>query len=237
LAITFAPRWYSVLLTAAAVALFVALGFWQWNRGEYRSAQWQAFAGGDAPAVEATAATLASLPRFAHAAVRGEFDAERQFLLDNISHDGAPGYEVLSLLRLADGSLLLVNRGWVRFTGYREQLPDVGLTSDGVQRIAGRLGSLPVAGMASGRQPPAETGAWPRLTSFPTHAQLQAALGEPLHAPVLLLDADSGPGYLRDWHPPGISPERHYSYAVQWWAFALLALGLFAGLNLKRRDV
>jgi surfeit locus 1 family protein len=58
-----------------------------------------------------------------------------------------------------------------------------------------------------------------------------------LLAPVLLMDADSGPGYLRDWHPPGLPPERHYAYAVQWWAFALLALGLLVGLNLKRRDV
>jgi surfeit locus 1 family protein len=236
LARTFRPRWYFLLLTAAAVALFVVLGFWQWNRGEHRSAQVQAFASGDAPAIEATAATLKGLPRFAHVAVRGEFDGERQFLLDNISHDGAPGYEVLSILKLADGSRLLVNRGWVPFTGYRERLPDVGIASEGVQRIAGRLSNLPMAGIASGRQPPPQAGSWPRVTSFPTHEQLQAALGEPLLAPVLLLDADSGPGYLRDWHPPGIAPERHYSYAVQWWAFALLALVLFAVLNLKKRD-
>jgi surfeit locus 1 family protein len=238
LARTFKPRWYSVLLTAAAVALFAALGFWQWDRGEHRQAQWQDFEQSDAsPAVEGTATTLADLPRFAHVAVRGEFDGERQFLLDNLSHAGAPGYEVLSILQLADGSRLLVNRGWVPFTGYREQLPDVGLASGGVQRITGRLSVLPVAGMASGRQPPTEGGSWPRVTSFPTHEQLQQALAAELLAPVLLLDADSGPGYLRDWHPPGIPPERHYSYAVQWWAFALLALVLFIGLNLKRRNV
>jgi len=224
-----------VLLTAAAVALFVTLGFWQWNRGEHRRAQWQDFARADTAPVEATAATLEKLPRFSHVAVRGEFDAERQFLLDNISHDGAPGYEVLSVLQLPGGSRLLVNRGWVPFTGYREQLPDVDLASEGVQRLAGRLSTLPVAGIASGRQPP-DGGSWPRVTSFPTQGELQEALGAPLLAPVLLLDADSGPGYLREWRPPGVPPERNYSYAVQWWAFALLALGLFAGLNLKKRD-
>jgi surfeit locus 1 family protein len=236
LARSFRPRWYFVLLTAVAVALFVVLGFWQWHRGEYRSAQWQAFASAGVPAIETTTATLGSLPRFAHVYVRGEFE-QRQFLLDNISHAGAPGYEVLSILRLGDGSRLLVNRGWVPFTGYREQLPEVGLAAEGVQRIAGRLSNLPVAGIASGQQAPPAEGSWPRVTSFPTHEQLQQSLGEPLLAPVLLLDADSGPGYLRDWSPPGIPPERHYSYAVQWWAFALLALGLLIGLNLKRRDV
>jgi surfeit locus 1 family protein len=237
LARTFRPRWYFALLTAAGIALFVVLGFWQWHRGEHRSAQWRDFTAADVPAVEAPSATLEKLPRFAHVAVQGVFDAERQFLLDNISHDGAPGYEVLSVLQLADGSRLLVNRGWVPFTGFRERLPDVTLDGAVGQRIAGRLSTLPAAGMASGRVPPPLDGSWPRLTSFPTAEQLQQSLGEPLLQPVLLLDADSGPGYLRDWHPPGMQPERHYSYAVQWWAFALLALGLFIGLNLKRRDV
>ncbi len=63
---------------------------------------------------------------------------------------------------------------------------------------------------------------------------LEAALGETLLPPVLLLDADSGPGYLRDWQAPGISPERNFSYAFQWWSFALLAVAMFVGLNLKR---
>ncbi|MEO6186198.1 MAG: SURF1 family protein [Steroidobacteraceae bacterium] len=232
----FAPRWYFVLLTAAVVPLFVSLGFWQWHRGEYRSAQWNAFARADVPAIESSAATLARLPRFTRVRVSGEFDNARQFLLDNISHNGAPGYEVLSLLRLADGSHLLVNRGWVPFTGYRDRLPDVTLAAAGQQRITGRLSSLPVAGMVSGQQAPAD-GAWPRVTSFPTREQLQQALGTPLLTPVLLLDAESGPGYLRDWQPPGIPPERNYGYAIQWWSFALLALIMFIGFNLKRRNV
>ncbi len=225
-----------MLLTAAVVPLFVSLGFWQWHRGEYRSAQWDAFAHADVPAIESSAATLARLPRFTRVRVNGEFDTARQFLLDNISHKGAPGYEVLSLLRLADGSHLLVNRGWVPFTGYRDRLPDVALAAAGEQRISGRLSGLPVAGMVSGQQAPA-AGAWPRVTSFPTREQLQQALGTPLLAPVLLLDADSGPGYLRDWQPPGISPERNYGYAIQWWSFALLALIMFIGFNLKRKNV
>lgn len=213
-----------MLLTAAAVTLFFCLGFWQWHRGEYRSAQWAAFARSDAPAIPADTAGLKGLPRFTRVEVAGEFDTGRQFLLDNISHDGSPGYEVLSVLTLADGAHLLVNRGWVPFSGYREQLPDVTLESAGVQRLTGRLSVLPVAGMSSGRQAPPLNGAWPRVTSFPTIQQLQAALGLALLEPVLLLDADSGRGYRRDWQPTGISPERHYSYAVQWWAFALLAL-------------
>jgi surfeit locus 1 family protein len=144
---------------------------------------------------------------------------------------------VLSVLQLADGSHLLVNRGWVPFSGFRERLPDVALDAAGTLRVSGRLSTLPTAGMASGRQAPAADGAWPRVTSFPTRAELQQLLGFELLAPVLLLDADSGPGYLRDWQPPGISPDRNYAYAVQWWSFAVLALAMFTGFNLKRSHV
>lgn len=236
MALRFAPRWYFALLTVAAMALFTTLGFWQWHRGEYRTAQWQAFASTDQPAVEASSASLDRLPRFSRVTVNGRFDTTRQFLLDNISHNGGPGYEVLSVLELENGGHLLVNRGWVPFSGFRDRLPDITLVAAGPQRITGRLSTLPVAGIASGRQPPAADGAWPRLTSFPTREQLQDALNTGLVEPVLLLDADSGPGYLREWRPPGIPPERHYAYAVQWWAFAVLAAGLFIGLNLKRRN-
>ncbi len=83
--------------------------------------RWAQFTRGDQPPVEATAANLASLPQFTRVRVTGTFDTARQFLLDNISHGGAPGYEVLTVLALADGSPVLVDRGWVPFSGYRDR--------------------------------------------------------------------------------------------------------------------
>jgi surfeit locus 1 family protein len=234
LALRFAPRWYFILLTALAVPAFIALGFWQWNRGEHRRDLWQQFERGDVAAVEANAASLERLPAFTRVRVTGQFDTARQFLLDNISHEGQPGYQVLTVLRLADGSGLLVNRGWLPFAGYRDRLPDIAFAAPEYLRLTGRISTLPVAGMAAGRQAPALAGSWPRLTSFPSHADLEAARGEKLLPPVLLLDAGSGPGYLRDWRAPGISPERNFSYAIQWWSFALLAVAMFVGLNIKR---
>jgi surfeit locus 1 family protein len=246
----FAPRLHWVLLTAAVLPLFVVLGFWQWNRGQARQAQWDEYARGDAPAVSADAAALARLPRYSRVRVAGHLDGERQFLLENISHRGAPGYHVLTVLQLEGGGRLLVNRGWLPFTGYREQLPDVRLpegsqlqthepaadgATDSRQQLTGRLATLPVAGLAAGQAAPVG-GAWPRVASFPTMAQLEAAYGAALLPHVLWLDAASGPGYLREWRPSGLPPERHIGYAVQWWSFALLLIGLFIGLNLKRRN-
>lgn len=215
------------------MAAFVALGNWQWQRGVARQAVWDAFADTDVPAQSAADDELARLAPFTRVRVQGSWDAGRQFLLDNISHEGAPGYNVLSLLRLAGGATLVVNRGWVPFSGYRDRLPDVALPEGAGAVLTGRLSTLPAAGLAAGRQPPATDGPWPRVTSFPTLDELERATGTPLLRRVLLLDRDSADGYLREWRPPGIPPDRHFSYAVQWWMFAAAAFGLFLALNLK----
>jgi cytochrome oxidase assembly protein ShyY1 len=57
--------------------------------------------------------------------------------------------------------------------------------------------------------------------------QLAAALGVPLSARILLLDPASPVGFARGWQIPGLPPLRHFAYAVQWWAFALLTLILW----------
>ena len=175
-----------------------------------------------------------ALPLYTRVKLEGQWQRTQQFLLDNMSHEGRPGYEVLTALKLADGSALLVDRGWLPFGGYRDRLPDISLSGAESVVVTGRLGALPTAGLASGRQPPASDAQWPRVTSFPTHAELERSYGAPLLQPVLLLDPDSADGYLREWRPPGIAPEKHYSYAVQWWMFAALAWILFVSLNLKR---
>jgi surfeit locus 1 family protein len=232
----FAPRWHWVLLTLLALPLFVSLGVWQWQRGQARQAQWNEFASSDTPARDVPASALTTQPRYTRVSVHGSFDGTRQFLLDNMSHRGAPGYHVLTVMQLADGSRLLVNRGWLPFSGYREQLPDVALdpAARGDLTLTGRIGALPVAGLRSGQAAPASEGGWPRVTSFPTLEQLEAAYGATLLPVVLLLDPGTGPGYLRDWQPAGLPPQRHIGYAVQWWSFAVLLVGLFIGLNLKR---
>lgn len=233
MSLSFRPRWMFTVLAAASVAAFLGLGQWQWQRGVARQASWEAFERTDAPAQPARPAGFAQLPRFTRVEVRGHWDSARQFLLDNISHDGKPGYEVISLLRLEDGQWLPVNRGWVPFGGYREILPDVSLAADGPVTITGRLSVLPVAGLASGRQAPAREGTWPRVTSFPTIAELAQAAGDPLLPQVLLMDPGVGQGYVRQWRPPGMSPERHFGYAVQWWLFAATVFGLYVALNLR----
>ena len=229
--------WWALLLALAGMVFFVALGRWQWHRAAEKRALVAAFAAGsDATEALGTRAT-AALPRYRDVAVRGRYDAAHQFLLDNSSRGPAPGYEVLTPFELEDGRWLLVNRGWLPLVdGARARLPAVAFEPGGPRELHGRLDDLPVSGIAAGRQPPASTGPWPRLTSFPRSAELAAALGHALEPRQLLLAADQGDGYRREWQGAGsgFGPERHVAYAVQWWGLALLALVLYVLMNLRK---
>lgn len=222
------------VLTLLGVALFIALGRWQWHRaGEAESLQ-RAFLQGSGARENLPAAGTAALPRYSGVQVRGRYDSQHQFLLDNMSHAGQPGYQVLTPLQLADGRTVIVNRGWIPLTESRRQLPDVGVSDAADIDASGRLDNLPRPGISLGHAPPAKDAPWPKLTSFPTMADLSQALGRPLEPRELLLDARAPNGYVRDWQPPGMSPAQHLSYAFQWWLFAAVALVLYGALNRRR---
>jgi surfeit locus 1 family protein len=221
------------LLTVLLLTLFVGLGRWQWHRGEAKQVVWSQFER-NAPAQASMERNVDNVDRFTRVELHGVFEPERQFLLDNRSHAGQPGYEVLTPFRLSDGRRVLVNRGWIRFSGYRDRLPDVSMAPAGPLTITGRVEELPSAGLASGRAAPDSDASWPKVTSFPTHAELADALGTELQRRLLLLDAGVPGGYVREWSPPGMPPSRHFSYAIQWWGFAGVLLVLYFGLNFRK---
>jgi surfeit locus 1 family protein len=228
------PHLSAVAVTFAAllaVAIFIRLGFWQWHRGTDGQREWQRFARGADAVRTLGSEALASVPLYQRVSVTGTLDGEHQFLLDNRSYQGRPGYEVLTPLRRAAGLTLLVDRGWVPFSGSRAQLPQISLDTHDPVMLSGRSGLLPSPGLALGHAPP--LGAWPKVTAFPSMAELAGALGTALEPRVLLLDPAAPHGYVRDWLPPGMSPLRHFSYAIQWWSFAALVLLVWVIMALR----
>ena len=232
----FAPTWLMTLLSIALCLAFIRLGEWQWDRGMRRQAEWDGFArGADAPVTLGTQ-SLRSFARFRRVSVSGDWDADRQFLIDNRSHGGLPGYEVLTPLKLSDGRVLLVDRGWVPFTGSRAHPPEIRINRTTPVALTGRLDNVPVGGLALGHAAPTSDAKWPKVTSFPTLAELGAALGEPVEPWMLLLDPASPDGYVRDWQPPGLSPLRHWSYAIQWWGFAVTLVIIWGIMSTRRQE-
>jgi surfeit locus 1 family protein len=222
------------LLTLIVCALCVRLGLWQWHRWVASDAAWARFARG-ADAVQPLGARAPDqLPLFQRVSVAGRLDGRHQFLLDNRSYRGRPGYEVLTPLAREGSAALLIDRGWVPFTGSRARLPEVGIEGEPTVTLSGRIADLPSAGLAGGRAAPGSADPWPKVTSFPDIGELAQALGAPLAPRIVLLDPDATYGFVRDWQPPGVSPLRHLSYAIQWWCFAALAVIVWAVMSARR---
>jgi surfeit locus 1 family protein len=141
---------------------------------------------------------------------------------------------VLTPLARADGQgLVLVDRGWVPLGASREELPDVAVADD-PRELTGTLDVLPIPGLRVGPAAAPEADGWPRVLLFPTEADVETALGVDVAARIVLLDAGAPDGFERKWQPAlGFGPERHLGYAIQWFAFALVAGVLFIALNLR----
>ena len=117
------------LLTLAAAVLFVQLGRWQWHRAQFKQALAADFGAGGRSVADLGTHTTAEFARYTQLRLQGSYDGEHQFVLDNMSHEGRPGYEVLTPLRLTDGRIVIVNWGWLPLTASRSQLPQVLLDS------------------------------------------------------------------------------------------------------------
>lgn len=231
----FAPSPAFTALMLVLCLAFVALGRWQWQRGTARAAQQARFERGARQVLALGSTPLSLVPDYQRVSLTGTYDPAHQFLIDNMSHHGLDGYQVLTPLERPDGAVVLVDRGWVPFLGNRRVLPDVSLASTGSVTVLGRVGDLPVAGLAFGRAPPAASGPWPRVTSFPTLSQLSRVLGRPLESHIILLDPRAPGGYVRDWQLPGMPAMRNFAYAFEWWCFAVTAVVIWLMVSARRQ--
>ena len=230
----FVPSAGFTVVALLLCALCVRLGAWQWHKGIQGEQEWTRFARGADRVIALGARAVSDVPLFQRVSVTGRLESARQFLLDNRTYRGRAGYEVLTPLTRAGAAVLLVDRGWVPFSGSRARLPDIAFEAAAPVTLSGRLAELPSPGLARGRSAPDARAPWPKVTSYPRAAELGAALGAPLAARILLLDPQAPFGYVRDWQPPGMAPLRHLSYAIQWWSFATLALIVWAVVSTRR---
>jgi len=48
------------------------------------------------------------------------------------------------------------------------------------------------------------------------------------------LDTDISSGFVRQWTPDVMPPERHEAYALQWFTFALVAIVIFISVHWRK---
>jgi len=230
----FRPGLGATLATLAATALFVGLSLWQLDRADQkRSLQAQVEARMAQPALAYHGQPLnLDAERFRRVTLSGRFLPAHQLLLDNVIHEGRPGYEVITPLEVAGSEqVVLIDRGWIPAAATRQEIPDVD-APQGELRIEGRIDrphSRPVVG---GNIPVVDRTRW----SWLDLGQFEQRSGLKTEPFLVLMSPESPGGFVRQWPAFNAKVGMHIGYAIQWAAFALMALGTYVWAGLKRRD-
>src|SRR5262252_5889839 len=121
----FRPTLWPTLGLIVLLAATISLGNWQRHRAwEKEAMHEQLERAGHAPAMELPATIDdASALRFRSVRIVGEYDAPRQFLIDNKVQGGRVGYHVVAPFKIANDRYVLVDRGWVAQGASRSRLP------------------------------------------------------------------------------------------------------------------
>ena len=215
----FGGRDLAGLLAALAVAALCArLGFWQLDRlrqrRERNAVSRAAFA---LPLLEVTGAITLDSARGRRLHARGVYDYAKERLWRPRPYEGVPGVALITPVRLADGSAVLVDRGWA-------PSPDAYHID---QRAYRESDTADVAGIGM---------AAPRARGDVDPIQLRDSLPYPLLPFVmqLLPPSTTLPRPLVRIPPPGLSDGPHLSYALQWFSFALIIVLGSAALAWKQ---
>jgi surfeit locus 1 family protein len=218
-----------VVIAVLLAALFVRLGLWQLDRRHERQAR-NALITARLDSAEVDVAALprdSATARFRRVRVTGIADYEHELIYAARSYRGSPGVNFLTPIRIAGkDTAVIVNRGWVyapdgvtvdeakwrerdsTFTGYVEELPSTaGASYASRPRVIARLSYDAVA----------------KAVPYPVAPVYVVVLG----------DSAIAPDRLARLTVPPLGEGPHLNYAIQWFAFALIALA-GAGVVVKQ---
>jgi surfeit locus 1 family protein len=212
--------WLFVTFAIVAAAVFVRLGFWQLHRRQERRAR-NALITARLDSAEIDVNALpgdTTLARFRRVRVAGVPDYEHELVYAARSYKGSPGVNLLTPIRFPGrDTAVIVDRGWVyagdgatvdfgkwhdrdsTFTGYVEEFPSSGgSTYTGKPRIIARMSADVVR----------------RALPYPVAPVYVVVLG----------DSAVAPDRVARLSVPPLDDGPHMGYALQWFAFALIAL-------------
>lgn len=229
-----APGWFVAALLAFSA--FAALGTWQLQRGLGKRDRLEQQAAAERAAQPLPLAPLLGAPGDPGAVtdVSGEGRYLRLLLLDHQQRAGRVGVRVYGVAEVEGAApRLLVDLGWLPLPADRQPptLPPL----EGTRALRGLLAPWPGQGLRLAENPwPEDPGSVPLLT-YLDRTELQRRLAMPLDARVLRLAPALDYGWARDAEllPNTLPPQRHYGYAVQWYALAAAVAVLY--FVLRRR--
>ncbi|MFL6062501.1 MAG: SURF1 family protein [Marmoricola sp.] len=221
----FTRRW---VLFALAVGLMAwgatALGQWQFHRLHDKKAENTLVAGNlDQPPVPidlllSPGKEPSGANEWRKVVAHGTWDDAHTIVLKYQTREGGPGVDVVTPLRTADGTGVLVDRGWLQTDNVGSQRPRLPAATRGPVTVIGWI-RVDATGRAA------------RVDDLATRAissvEAAKAIGYPFYGGFLDLHTESptpattlGATEL----PDDTSNGPHFFYGLQWWFFAALAV-------------
>jgi surfeit locus 1 family protein len=231
-ALHFRPRLWPSLAALAALIVLVSLGTWQVERLRWKEAL-------IAERTAQLAAPAALLPAqadwpawsFRRVEVLGTFRHDLEQLFGASTHDGRLGHHVLTPLLRADGTAVLVDRGWVPAD-----------QAHPAARRAGQVeGPITITGIARYRGD--DTANWFTPANQPEQAMwfsydlptLEQGLDLALLPVVVEADDRPNPGGLPIGGLTRIAlTNNHLQYAITWYGLALTLVAVYVSFSLRR---
>jgi len=230
------PRWLlSHLFVLALVVTMVNLGLWQWGKYEDKKADNKVVRERLAAQPVDVGTLLAPGDPWAKGktvqnrtvTVSGVYVADEQMLIRGRSLLQNPGSWVMTPLRRSDGTLVIVNRGWIANDGSYTAVPSQFVPPTGTVAVTGLVQPTVVRERIGPTDP--ATGHLDNLARadiaryaeqldapvVPAWVQLQSSV------PPVSTSAKTTPRILG---PPELDQGPYFSYAVQWAIFTTIAL-------------
>jgi cytochrome oxidase assembly protein ShyY1 len=193
----------------------VMLSFWQFDRlAERKDFNRDVRSRSDAPVVDLADLDLDDPAGVEWRVVRvvGTYEPSEQILILNRSQDGRAGVNVVTPLRLDDGRLIAITRGFIGLAETPPEAPSGDVTVLGVVRASERRRA---------GQPTEAEGRLGEMFRLDLERLDEQVGGDVLDVSLSMIDSDpTDDPILRPVPAPTLSEGSHLSYAIQWLIFA-----------------
>lgn len=227
---------FLTLCVLGGFTLLCLLGCWQLHRAQQKAHMLAQFA----EAKKRAPLKAEDLPpgdyqayRFYPVTVSGIFINDQIILLDNKINQGKVGYHVVVPLKLNNGNLILINRGWIPMGHSRQDIPEIS-PINGQVTIEGYL-DFAYRNLLISTALETTTIQWPLRMQQLEYPLLERLLGRKIYPMLVNLNSDSPYAFAVSRGDPKvpIPPERHYGYAFQWFSLAAVLMVIY-GLLLRK---
>jgi cytochrome oxidase assembly protein ShyY1 len=230
----FSWRWIRlhILIWLILIPSFISLGMWQRSRYHERKAENAVIKTAmNAPPVpiedaDAVGAAVPQKARWKQLTLVGTYDTAHQFLARNHQENGNPGFFVITPMTLADGTSVLVNRGWIpTVSSDEQQSPAIPAPPAGTVTVTGRLQQSETKGNTGIRDVTA--GLPPGQISLINTEALAAKTGLKLRGGYteVITSKPADSSQITAVDPPSLDEGPYLSYWFQWWLFGVIAIG------------